>query len=155
MDIVIRKATVEDLPAVQKLGTELMLSEIQFDLYLDKDWYANKYGAAYLLKEIKGRNHICFVAEAGDQLVGYASCKVLPKDTSRPMKRAELDNLVVSEKYRGHGVGHKLVAAFKQWAKTKQATKVKVIVNAHNAPGIHFYENNGFKDHHLVMEADL
>jgi ribosomal protein S18 acetylase RimI-like enzyme len=155
MDIPIRKATSKDLVEIQKLGTELMISERRFEQSYKEDWYFSKEGAKYLLKEIRGRNHICFVAESDNRLVGYASCKIITDDTSRTVKRAELDNLVVSEQYRSHGIGHKLVAAFKQWAKTKEATKLKVIVNAHNSGAIDFYKSTEFKDFQLIMEADI
>ena len=141
--------------AIQKLGTELMVSEKRFDPYFEKDWYFSEDGAKFLLKEIRGRNHICFVAEKENQLIGYASCKVLADNTARPGKIAELDNLVVAEQYRGHGIGHKLIAAFKLWAKIKEATRLKVIVNAHNTDAIHFYKSTGFEDLQLIMEADL
>jgi ribosomal protein S18 acetylase RimI-like enzyme len=155
MDLLIRNASTKDLGKIQKLGTELMISERQFEPSYKENWYFSAEGTNYLLKEIKGRNHICFVAESDNQLIGYASCKVIMDDTSRTVKRAELDNLVVSEQYRGHGVGHKLVSAFKQWAKTKEATKLKVNVNAHNTGAIDFYMDIGFRDHQLIMEADI
>lgn len=155
MDILIRKATAKDLVAIQKLGTELMISERRFEPSYKEDWYFSREGTEYLLKEIRGRNHICFVAESDNQLVGYASCKLLTDDTSRTVKRAELDNLVVSERHRSHGIGHKLITTFRQWAQTKEATKLKVIVNAHNSGAIDFYESTGFKDYQLIMEADI
>ena len=155
MDIVIRKATPTDLPALQKLGTELMLSEARFDPLLDKQWYLSEHGAEYLLNEIRGTDHICFVAQAEDELIGYASCKIVAEDTSRPGKRAELDNLVVTEQYRGHGAGHQLVATFKQWAKEQGATKVRLVANALNEDALRFYGANGFKDFQVIIEADL
>lgn len=155
MNVLIRKATPKDLVKIQKLGTELMVSEMRFEPSYKKDWYFSEEGTKYLIKEIGGRNHICFVAESDNQLVGYASCKVITDDTSRTVKIAELDNLVVSEQYRSHGIGHKLVSAFSQWAKSKEATKLKVIVNAHNSFAIKFYENTGFEDYQLIMEASI
>lgn len=155
MDVLIRKASAKDLGEIQKLGTELIISERQFDPSYKERWYFSEEGTKYLLKEIRGRHHICFVAESGNQLVGYAACRVITDDTARTVKRAELDNLVVSEQYRSHGVGHKLADAFKQWAKTKEATKLKVNVNAHNTGAIDFYKDIGFSDHQLIMEADI
>jgi ribosomal protein S18 acetylase RimI-like enzyme len=144
MDVLIRKASAKDLEEIQKLGRELMISELRFEPSYKEKWYFSKEGTKYLLKEIRGRNHICFVAESDSQLLGYASCKLITDDTARTVKRAELDNLVVS-----------LVSAFKQWAKTKEATKLNVNVNAHNTGAIDFYKDFGFKDYQLIMEADI
>jgi ribosomal protein S18 acetylase RimI-like enzyme len=155
MDVLIRKASAKDLGEIQKLGTELMVSERRFEPSYKEKWYFSEEGTKYLLKGIRGRGHICFVAESDNRLVGYASCSIITDDTARTVNRAELDNLVVSEQYRSQGVGHKLAGAFKQWAKTKGATKLKVDVNAHNAGAIDFYKDIGFSDHQLTMEADI
>lgn len=150
-----RKAKVADLKRIQELGTELMLSDKRFDPLLSEHWYFAKEGKKFLLKEIKGRGHVCFVAEIQGEIIGYASCKIPAVESWRPVKRAELNNLVVAEEYRSHGAGHKLVDAFKEWAKSKGATKVKVISHALNEDAIRFYESNGFEPFHRVMEADL
>jgi ribosomal protein S18 acetylase RimI-like enzyme len=152
---VIRIATLDDLPALSDLGTELMISEMSFDPQYNQQWYHSAAGKKYLRREVSAKNHICFLAEIDGKAVGYASCKMLPVDSSRPLKRAELDNLVISEKYRKHGIGHELVDAFKKWAVENGAKRIKVIVNAHNLGGIKFYENTGFREHQRIMEAEL
>ncbi|MFI5270632.1 MAG: GNAT family N-acetyltransferase [Candidatus Saccharimonadales bacterium] len=155
MKTVIRIATLDDLPALSDLGTELMISEKNFDPQYNQQWYHSAAGKKYLLREVSGKNHICFLAEIDGRAVGYASCKMLPVDSSRPLKRAELDNLVTSEKYRMHGIGHELVDAFKKWAAENGAKRIKVIVNAYNEGGIKFYENTGFREQQRIMEAEL
>jgi ribosomal protein S18 acetylase RimI-like enzyme len=152
---VIRVATLDDLPVLSDLGTELMISEMDFDPDYNQQWYHSAAGKKYLYKEVSGRNHICFLAEVDGKAVGYASCRLLPVDSSRPFKRAELDNLIISEQYRKHGIGHELFDAFKKWAIEKGANRIKVIVNASNEGGINFYENTGFKEHQRIMEAEL
>jgi ribosomal protein S18 acetylase RimI-like enzyme len=143
------------LTRIQELGTELMLSDRRFDPFLKSTWYDSDQGKNYLLKAINEQNHICFVAEAEGEIIGYASCQLLTQETWRLAPRAELDNLCVTEKYRSRGVGHQLVTAFKDWARNNGAKKIKVLSFASNKDAIRFYKANGFKDQFLSMEADL
>jgi ribosomal protein S18 acetylase RimI-like enzyme len=153
--IQIRRAKLDDLAALQQLGTELMQSDRRFDPLFKEDWYFTEPGKKYILKKIRGRNHVCFVAEKEGRLLGYATGSVNKAETWRPVKRSELGNLYVVAAYRRHGIGHQLFAAFKAWSKAKGVEKIMVYVTHANTAGIAFYEKNDFKRQLLVMETDL
>jgi ribosomal protein S18 acetylase RimI-like enzyme len=153
-DVVIRRATIDDLAVVQKLATELMVSHLPFDPSLERQWYTKGEGKKQLLTSIKGRTHVCLVAAVQNQVVGFVTGS-LCRETWLAVKRAELVNLFVAESYRRHGVGNKLVAAFKTWSKQKGARRVKLYVNAHNKDAIPFYEKNGFRTRVLEVESEV
>ena len=101
--IKIRRAKAVDLPSLVELGSELMRSDRRLDPLFKEDWYRTEPGKKYLLKKIRGGQHVCFVAEAGDQLIGYATCSINKTETWRPVTHSELGNLYVRELTGGTG----------------------------------------------------
>jgi GNAT superfamily N-acetyltransferase len=153
MKVIIRRARYSDLSRLQELGTELMLSDKVFDPLLNEQWYFEDEGKQYLLKNIRGRNRVCFLAVVQNEIIGYATGSILKEDAWRRIKRAELVNLIVTRKYRNHGAGHLLMAAFKGWGTSKGAKRFKVIASAPNKDAIRFYKDNGFTAQLLTLEA--
>ncbi len=151
----IRRARAADLPALVELGTELMRSDRRFDPLFKEDWYNSEPGKKYLMKKIRGGQHVCFIAETGDQLIGYATGSINKTETWRPVMHSELGNLYVQEAYRRHGVGHHLLAAVRQWSTQKGVQKMIVHVTSDNSDGLAFYEKSGFATKQLIMETDL
>ena len=71
-------------------------------------------------------------------------------------KTIHLEDLIVSEKYRGSGIGMKLYKAVMEEAKVQNVRRVEWNVLDWNAPAISFYEKTGavvFKDW-LVAQMD-
>ena len=155
MSLIIRKAQIQDLDRILELGTELMISDGRFDPLFKEDWYLSDDGKKFITQAIKGRNQVCFLAELEDKIVGYASCKILPIDSWRPVKRAQLVNLIVKQNYRNLGIGHQLMAAFKEWAKNRGAKKAKVETMAMNTEAKRFYEDNKFTSYLTILESDI
>jgi ribosomal protein S18 acetylase RimI-like enzyme len=153
--ITIRRAKLADLAILQQLGTELMQSDRRFDPLFKEDWYFSEPGKKYFLKKIRGRNHVCLVAEVEGQIVGYVTGSVNTTETWRPVKRSELGNMYVREAYRRHGVGHHLFADFKKWSQRKGVSKMMVYVTHANTDATGFYDKVDFTPKQLIMEADL
>lgn len=71
-------------------------------------------------------------------------------------KTIHLEDLIVSEKYRGSGIGMKLYKAVMEEAKVQNVRRVEWNVLDWNTPAISFYEKSGavvFKDW-LVAQMD-
>jgi ribosomal protein S18 acetylase RimI-like enzyme len=153
--ISIRRARAADLPSLLELGTELMRSDRRFDPLFKEDWYTSEPGKKYIMKKIRGGQHVCFIAETNGQLIGYATGSINKTETWRPVTHSELGNLYVQEDYRRHGVGHHLLAAMRQWSKKKGVEKMIVHVTSGNSDGLAFYEKSGFNTETLIMEGDL
>lgn len=71
------------------------------------------------------------------------------------VKRAELENICVTEKERSHGVGALLVNALFEWCKQNGATHVMVDAYAPNLKAIKFYETQGFEPYSNVLWRSL
>lgn len=153
MEITVRKAKEADLKDLQLLGTELMQVDIKFDALQEEQWYFSEEGIKYLLKYIRGRSHVCFVAVDQDKVIGYATGAILKVNSWRPVKRAEIFNLVVTKKYRNHGAGHKLINEFKKWGKHMGVERFKVMTYASNKDAVRFYKDNGFASLAILLET--
>lgn len=148
----IRKAYIKDLLPIQKLGTELMKSDLRFDPGSVVDWYHTNEGEKYLLKRIRGRKGICLLAEQDNEIVGYLTGAISSVQTFRPYKRAEIDNLYIKEPYRGTGIGTMLINAFAKWSNEKEVERIFLHVKAHNMEAIEFYKKYGLVERSLEME---
>jgi ribosomal protein S18 acetylase RimI-like enzyme len=153
MKVEIRRAKQSELARLQELGNELTASDTVYDPLFNPKWYSEEAGTKFLLKHIRGRNYICLVAVNGDEIIGYATGSILKLETWRPIKRAELVNLLVTKDYRNLGAGHLLISEFKSWGKSKGAERFKVIASSDNKNAIRFYQAHGFEPQLITLEA--
>jgi len=155
MDVKIRIATSGDLKSIQGLNHELCKKEYEnFDQTINPDWPLRPEGRTYFEERInKG---FAFVATAGKEVVGYAvGGLVNPELYRNGMMIAELENMIVLEKYRSAGTGTKLVDAFFDWCKRMKVNRVRVVVSAQNSRAIDFYRRNGFENYNACLERNL
>jgi [ribosomal protein S18]-alanine N-acetyltransferase len=79
------------------------------------------------------------VALSGSCLTGFAVASWLPQETA-----AEIEGLVVVEKYRRQGIGSALIGACMAWAAKPGASSMRLEVRASNAAALAFYHRHGF-----------
>ena len=78
------------------------------------------------------------VALSGNNLAGFAVASWLP------LEPAEIEGLVVDEKYRRQGIGSALIQACKEWAANAGALSIRLEVRASNAAALALYQRHGF-----------
>jgi ribosomal-protein-alanine N-acetyltransferase len=78
------------------------------------------------------------VALSDNNLAGFAvaSCLLL--------EPAEIEGLVVDERYRRQGIGSALIRACKDWAANAGALNIRLEVRASNAAALALYQRHGF-----------
>ncbi len=157
MEIEIRKAGLKDHKHIQKLCREIFIKEKKdFDRTLETNWPFMKDGIDYYTKTFSDPNKCAFIAFSGKSAVGYISGEIMKKISYRkPMKMAEIDVMIITGRFRGKGIGKKLVDTFFEWCKKKGAERLKVEAYARNSEGIRFYRKNGFSDYTLTMEKEF
>ena len=96
-----------------------------------------------LKKEGFGENPMftCFVAEDENEILGIAL--VYPRFSTWKGKALHLEDLIVSQKYRGKGIGLALYKEVMRFAKEQNMNRVQWEVLDWNTPAIEFYENSG------------
>ena len=157
MKITIKPATIDNLKSIQELNLMLFEKEYkEFDPTLDCKWPFSPDAIEYFTERLTKDNGCVFVAYADEQIVGYLAGGLHEADAYRILpKFAELENMLVLEKYRGLSIGTKLYQAFLDWCKTQRVTRLRVVASAQNSQTINFYRKNGFVDYDLILEKDI
>lgn len=154
MNIIIRKAILEDLKEVQKLNYKLFdLEYNNFDPALNMDWTFSKIGEDYFKSLIE--DGTVWVAIDDNKVIGYLAGSVDGKPSYVTKSLAELDNFYVEEEYRRQGIGKRLVQEFKNYCMSKRVEEMKVTASAKNVNAREFYQNNGFEEFEITYKMKL
>ena len=135
MNIEVRKAQKEDMPAVLRLINELAKFENEPDAVevSVKDLESDGFGDRPLFE--------CFVAEADGEIEGMALFYY--RYSTWKGKTVHLEDLVVSEAFRGKGLGGALYAAVINYAKKQGCKRTEWVVLDWNTNAVEFYKNSG------------
>lgn len=131
----IRESKAEDMPQVLTLIQELASFEKESNAVevtvedLKRDGFGNK------------KLFQCFVAEASDTIVGMAL--VYPRYSTWKGPVIHLEDLIVTEKMRGSGLGSALLTEVVKYGNSLGVKRICWEVLDWNEPAITFYEKKG------------
>jgi len=154
MEIQIKSPTLTDWQVIQKLNNEVFQADKDHDEDLKLDWPFSEKGIAYYKKLAEGSYGKCFIAYLDDEPVGYVALAI-KKFGYRTGKYVEVENIGVSPKFRGQGIGKKLMEKAGEWAKGQRATKLYVSAYSQNTKAISFYKTNGFETVGVELEKEI
>ena len=131
----IRKAIKEDVSDILRLLIELAVFEKEPD--------SVKITEEELIKDGFGDKprYECFIAEAENEIVGLAF--FTERYSTWVGDTLHLEDLIVTQKYRGKGVGLSLYKAFLNEAKNRGTNRVEWAVLDWNKSAIDFYKKSG------------
>ena len=148
--VLVRKANLEDLNAIQELNNNLFELEFNnFDDTLKVGWPFEKEGKEYFENMLN--SEIVFVAEVQEKIVGYLAGSICEEVSYITETFAELDNMCIDDKYRRFGIGTMLMDEFKKYCKEKNMQNIKVTASVKNCRAIQFYMKNGFEDYNITL----
>src|SRR6187549_1754002 len=130
MNVKIRKAEASDMDAIHKLVCEL--AEYEHGLHR-----VTTTPESYR-KDFAEKVFDAYVAEVDGEILGMA-LYYMNFSTWRG-KMMYLEDFIVKESMRGHGIGARLFDAFLEEAKRQVCTMAKWQVLDWNEPAIHFYK---------------
>ena len=139
----IRKAQLDDLRVMARLIGELFAIESDFKIDFKK-----QYAGLKLLFE-NGDADI-LVAKYKNMAIGMVTMQ-------RVVSSAEggyaglIEDVVVSEAYRGMGVGHSLLEAVSGVARERGYVRLQLGADTDNAPALEFYRKHGFEKSNLNL----
>ena len=137
MNAIIRPAIASDSKAIISLINELALFEKEPEsvnlVELDIEKYG--FGGAPLFE--------CLVAELENEVIGMALFS--PRFSTWKGPTFHLEDLIVSEEFKGKGFGTQLYTAFICHAHKTGVQRIEWNVLDWNTPAIKFYENSGAK----------
>ena len=131
----IRKAIKEDVSDILRLLVELAVFEKEPD--------AVKVTEEQLIKDGFGNRprYECFLAEVENQIVGLAF--FTERYSTWVGDTLHLEDLIVTQKYRGKGIGLSLYRSFLNEAKKREVNRVEWSVLDWNKSAIDFYKKSG------------
>jgi len=133
----IRKATTEDMGRVLQLIKELAVFE--------KEENAVELTESQLIKDGFGKEKLfqCFVADTEDGIGGMAL--VYPRYSTWKGAIIHLEDLIVTKKMRGSGIGTALLDEVVKYGRQLGVKRINWEVIDWNEPAIKFYEKKGAK----------
>ena len=112
----------------------------------------NPKKAKTIFKKMKSiQDHIVYVAVQDSKIIGAATIFVEPKFIHRGGKVGHIEDVVVSKKHQGGGVGQKLIRALLAYAEKKGCYKTVLDCTDEVMP---FYKKLGFTHHSNAMRFD-
>lgn len=125
MDIIIRPMELKDLDGVMKIEEEAFSTPWSREAFLTE--IEKNDLAKYILAEIKG------------EIVGYGGIWLI-------LDEGHITNIAVGSKYRGFGIGNKLVEGLILLCKIKGIKNMTLEVRASNTVAQNLYKKYGFVD---------
>lgn len=91
-----------------------------------------------LRRDVEEKNHVLYVCRGADAMLGFIVGQ------SYWGGAAKIDWLFVDSRYRGNGIGQKLVAAYTDYCVENKFPEM-VLFSAPNLRALHFWQRNGFE----------
>jgi GNAT superfamily N-acetyltransferase len=155
--VIVRPASVEDLPAVSRLAAELVRMHHRLDpprfMLIEpvEDGYQ-----WFFSRELARRKARILVAEENGRILGYAYATLEARDWNDLLDACgKLNDLYVDASARRRGIARALVDATFAWFRERKAPRA-VLLSAWQNPDAHaFFEALGFRRTMLEMTAEL
>lgn len=150
--VLIRKASLEDLPVLQNFMLGLIEAELPMDTTIKEDTtvYYN------LSEMMRGSESEVFVAVLDGEIVASGSSKIKEDLVYlKHTKQGYLGFMFVPEKHRGNGLNKLILQALLNWCKERDVFEIKLDVYAVNSAAISAYEKAGFKQHLINMRLNI
>lgn len=100
-----------------------------------------------------GNSDCIFVAECEGQVIGLLGFHITPL-LHMDGYSGRITALIIDEKYRGQGIGTRLIRRAEHWAWSHNCVQIEVTSGDHHAPAHDFYKSQGYRsdDRRFVKE---
>ncbi|OQK18604.1 GCN5 family acetyltransferase [Methyloprofundus sedimenti] len=143
MNAVISHAEKMDIDAMCELLRALF--EIESDFTFNAEKHRN--GLELMLEE---KQTCCiFVAEIDQLVIGMCSIQVL-FSTAEGGQVGLIEDLIVHERYRRHGIGRQLLLAIENWAQNQGLSRIQLLADKGNKAALDFYLQQAWHNTDLV-----
>ena len=152
MQIVVRKAEVDDLDRLLEFEQGVIETERPFDPSLKRE-NTRYYDMAAMLAAPQVR---VVVAELDGELIGSGYARI---EDSKPYlthdRHSYMGFMFTVPEHRGKGVNQKIIDNLEQWSLSQGVTEMRLEVYADNLAAIRAYEKIGYSVNVLKMRKSL
>jgi len=139
---ILRKARQHDLDRLTALLRLLFTIEEDFSFNEQKQ----RQGLFLLLDSDRG---CVLVAEETGQVIGMCTGQLVIS-TAEGGPSVLVEDVVVDPAHRGQGIGRALMNTMAGWALEQGATRLQLLADKNNGPGLDFYERLGWRTTALI-----
>jgi ribosomal protein S18 acetylase RimI-like enzyme len=154
----VRLATQADLPAIGRLGAELVRTHNDLDAirFMAPSASTAEGYASFLGSQLARRDVLVLVAERGLEVVGYSYAEIEGRDyMSLRGPAGVLHDLVVDTGHRGRGIGQRLLDATLRELAARGTPQVVLHTAALNRAARGLFARAGFRDTMVEMTREL
>ena len=142
-DVVIRLARPEDIETMVKLVSLIFSVEEDFSIDVEKQQRGLEMFFAYP----SGR--CLLVAEFQGNVIGMCSAQLLVS-TAEGGWKGLVEDVVVAERFRGLGIGKRMLSALEEWAREQSAKRMDLLADRCNTNALEFYDRLEWKKTNLI-----
>jgi ribosomal protein S18 acetylase RimI-like enzyme len=158
LDVVIRRAATRDLPALGRLGAQLIRQHHALDpeRFITADPDAEAGYAWYLGTQLTSDDAAVLVAERGDQVAGYVFAAVEPRSWEELRDEAGvIHDVVVDGRFRGAGIATAMIEAVAAWFGTRGVRRIVLRTAERNEAAQRLFARLGFRRTMIEMTREL
>ena len=157
----IRLATLNDISRINELFIQMIKyvneQNKKSGKEVNEELFKDGYEDGFLEKYLASSDKFILVAEIDSNVVGYLSCEEKNNDENLFIY---LDDFCVDSKFRGYGIGTRLVESANEYAQNNNFGSLKLHVENENSNSIRFYTNLGFQplssdEHRTLMQKEV
>ncbi|MBN9382710.1 MAG: GNAT family N-acetyltransferase [Chitinophagaceae bacterium] len=152
-EIIIRSATLEDVPVLLHFEQGLITAERPFDPTI-RAGHVQYYNIPVMITA----DHIQLVVAELDRVLigcGYARIEQTGRHYLTHTQHAYLGFMYTEPAHRGKGVNRMIIAALEAWALERNITEMTLEVYYDNKSAIRAYEQAGFSSHQINMRKPI
>ncbi|HIC88055.1 MAG TPA: GNAT family N-acetyltransferase [Anaerolineae bacterium] len=155
--LIVRKATQADVPAILPLWEEMMRHHAERDERFATRSDASERFVGYLSSLLEDDQACCLVAENSDgAIIGYIIGTI--KERAPIFVRTRqgyVSDICVTREHRQRGVGQQLFWQLRKWFRAQGVDHLEMLVAHHNLEGQAFWRAQGLTDYFDHMWMDL
>ena len=155
---VVRPACEADLPAVGRLGAELVRQHHRFDAarFMAPGEDVDAGYAWFLGTQLREPDTLILVADHGERILGYLYAAIEPRSWKELRDEAGfIHDVVVDERFRRAGIARALVEKAADWFRSHGMPRMVLWTAAPNEAAQHLFAGLGFRRTMIELTREL
>lgn len=154
--VVLRPAKSADLSAIVSLWRESMALHGERDATFTPSANGDLVFEQFVADRIDKSEAMVVIAEANGAVVAYGICVLRSRpDFFEPAQYGLITDIDVSEKWRRHGIGERVLDALCDWLVGRSVKRVEAEAVTANELSIGFWRKRGFEPYYQAMYRAL